>query len=224
MPDYRPIRLLSTLTIFLLYSSSLLHLLLHLGLLEAYGYSKYPSYFDPDPAFETIGEAAVAAGILLCEVGSVLAFFAAVVVFLIWMRRANKNALALGAEGMQFTSSACFWWWFVPVGNLYKPYQAIREIYRASTPLDAQNTWPSIPIPAFFDGWWAAWLLASVISQADYRAADILEPAAAGLLTAATGASLLLTAFLATQVVKATTYRQDEKARRHFAKKTEASA
>src|SRR5262245_61248809 len=54
------------------------------------------------------------------------------VLFLRWIHRANWNARALGAQGMEFSPGWSIGWYFVPFANLWKPYQAMREIWRAS--------------------------------------------------------------------------------------------
>ena len=69
---------------------------------------------------------------LLIAVVAMLVNIATIVVFLIWINRANKNSRALGAQNMQFTPGWCVGWWFIPIASLWKPYQAVREIWKTS--------------------------------------------------------------------------------------------
>src|SRR5215831_8155859 len=62
------------------------------------------------------------------------------VVVLVWIYGANHNAHALGATGMRFTSGWAVGWYFIPIFNLWKPYQAMKEIWKASA--DPRN-WQS---------------------------------------------------------------------------------
>jgi hypothetical protein len=63
-----------------------------------------------------------------------------IVLICIWPR-ANRNARALGATGMRFTPGWCVGWYFVPIMNLFRPYQAMKEIWMASVPSDATPRW-----------------------------------------------------------------------------------
>lgn len=98
----------------------------------------------------------------------VLVFIVTGVVFLRWIYRANKNARQLGAKGMQFTPGWSVGWYFVPIANLWKPYQAMKEIWNASVdPLkwDAQGRSPILGL------WWALWLLSSFLGNLSFRLA-----------------------------------------------------
>ena len=55
-----------------------------------------------------------------------------IVLFCIWIYRANYNARQLGATDMQFSPGWAVGWNFIPIANLWKPYQAMREIWQAS--------------------------------------------------------------------------------------------
>ncbi|MDE0032024.1 MAG: DUF4328 domain-containing protein [Deltaproteobacteria bacterium] len=86
-----------------------------------------------------------------------------------WIHRANSNARALGARGMAFTPGGAVGWYFVPIANLWKPYQAMREIWKASAgPLGWQRRSVSALLPCW-------WLLA------------IVGPSTAGWVTWAAG-------------------------------------
>jgi hypothetical protein len=90
------------------------------------------------------------------------------VLFLVWINRVNKNAWALGARSMEFTPGWCVGWFFVPVANLYKPYQAVREIWRASNPGFSVD-WQRAPSSSLLALWWAFWLISCVIGRIAFR-------------------------------------------------------
>ena len=83
------------------------------------------------------------------------------VVLLLWLRRGNHNARALGSKGMEFTPGWIIGWWFVPFANLVKPYQAVRELWLASV---GGRDWKMGANPGLLPFWWAAWLISSVVS------------------------------------------------------------
>jgi hypothetical protein len=88
-----------------------------------------------------------------------LAFLATIIVWCIWQHRAQSNAIQLTTGGLQFTPGWAVGWWFIPIVNLWKPFQTVRELWKASHGGDAwrsMRTWPVI-------GWWWATWMASLV-------------------------------------------------------------
>lgn len=81
----------------------------------------------------------------------------------VWLHRAASNLRGLGRYGMAFSPGACIGWFFVPVANLWKPLQAMGEIWRASDPNADQGSWASSRGTPLLAAWWSAWLLATCI-------------------------------------------------------------
>jgi len=61
-------------------------------------------------------------------------FIASIVVFLIWEYRSFNNLSALEARNLEFSPGWAIGWWFVPFANLFKPFQAMRELWAESDP------------------------------------------------------------------------------------------
>lgn len=110
------------------------------------------------------------------------------VVFLMWIYRANSNARALGAKGMEFTPGWAVGYFFVPIIFLWKPYQAVKEIYRVSAgPIEDNSNsqyalsmigagnWKMYPVPAIFKVWWTLWVVTNLLAQVYMRAAMSAE-------------------------------------------------
>jgi len=53
-------------------------------------------------------------------------------------------------------------WYFVPVANLWKPYQAMKEIWKASS--DPEN-WQDRPVSPLLPWWWLLCVVSSIIGQ-----------------------------------------------------------
>jgi len=85
---------------------------------------------------------------------------------LAWIRLANKNARALGATDMEFTPNWAIGWYFIPVANLWKPYQAMAEIWRAS---GGSKNWKSEPAPGILAIWWFVWLASNILDRLAFR-------------------------------------------------------
>ena len=84
------------------------------------------------------------------------------IAWLIWQHRGQANLVAARVSGLRFTPGWAVGWWFVPFANLVKPFQTMRELWKAGGgEEDWRNarTWPVI------GWWWAAWLTAGVLGR-----------------------------------------------------------
>lgn len=70
----------------------------------------------------------------------ILAELAAAALFIAWMNRTYRKLPELGALELKGSPGGAVGWWFVPLANLYVPYQYLREIWRAVTPGLMPNT------------------------------------------------------------------------------------
>ncbi len=102
-----------------------------------------------------------------------------------WIHRANHNARQLGAADMHFTPGWAVGWYFVPVAWFWKPYQAMREIWRASV---NPSNWRGAPASPLLRWWWGLWIVpfwgASIV---DWAADRNLDEAGAKTVEVATG-------------------------------------
>jgi len=94
------------------------------------------------------------------------------IVFLVWIHRANRNARALGAEGMRFTPGWSVGWYFVPIMSLWKPFQAMREIWQASA---QPGNWQGVQTPPLVGWWWALYLASQALAQIGYRLSENID-------------------------------------------------
>ena len=54
----------------------------------------------------------------------------------------------------------------MPIANLWKPFQALNEIWKATS---EPRSWSDQPTPDLLRWWWGFWLLANALGQAVYR-------------------------------------------------------
>lgn len=87
------------------------------------------------------------------------------VFFGMWMNRAAHNVRALGHTGFEISPAFGVGSFFIPIMNLWKPYQAMQDIWRASL-ANRNDSWLSTPTGDIVKGWWAAWLLAGFAGRA----------------------------------------------------------
>ena len=88
------------------------------------------------------------------------------IVFLRWIYFSNSNSRSLGASGMQFTPGWAIGYYFVPFLNFYKPYRAMKEIWKTSKD---PNNWQSIETPSLIKEWWVLWIINAFLGRILYR-------------------------------------------------------
>jgi len=93
-------------------------------------------------------------------------FIVAGILILKWIHRANYNARQLGATDMTFTPGWSIGWYFIPVASLWKPYQAMKEIWKASSnPQD----WKDEPVSSLLPWWWFLWIVSGTLGPVSSR-------------------------------------------------------
>ncbi len=94
-------------------------------------------------------------------------FIAAAVSLLSWQFRVSSNLSSLGAANQRFSPRWAVGWWFVPIMNVFRPYQVMAEIWRASDPSVARDTvrWKASKAAALLGWWWALWLIGTYIGR-----------------------------------------------------------
>lgn len=88
------------------------------------------------------------------------------ILILKWIFRANYNARQLGASEMVFTPGWSIGWYFIPIANLWKPYQAMKEIWKASS---NPQSWSSQSVSSLLPWWWFFWIVYNMFANAPFR-------------------------------------------------------
>ena len=65
---------------------------------------------------------------------SIPAAITSLISLLVWIYAAHANLPALRGTNLEFSDGWAVGWFFVPIANLVKPYQVVREIWRSSDP------------------------------------------------------------------------------------------
>ncbi|HWI64575.1 MAG TPA: DUF4328 domain-containing protein [Symbiobacteriaceae bacterium] len=108
-------------------------------------------------------------------------FLLTALAFLIWFPRAHKNLPVLGAVALEHSPGWAVGAFFVPIVNLYRPMQIMREIWKASdpaTPADTPYAWAEQPSSPLIGWWWGLWIARSFlgsISSSLMRSATSVE-------------------------------------------------
>jgi len=90
------------------------------------------------------------------------------VFFLMWIHRAHKNLTALGAAELKYSPGWAVGSFFIPVLNLFRPYQVVTEIWKASASRARRRggiNWTNEQTPVFLNLWWALWLISGFLDS-----------------------------------------------------------
>ena len=89
-----------------------------------------------------------------------------------WIHRANFNSHQLGAENMEFTAGWSIGYFFIPIMTLFKPYQAMKEIWQTS---HNPKEWNMVEVSKILPVWWTVWLINNFLGQIIFRTAGDAE-------------------------------------------------
>ena len=93
-----------------------------------------------------------------------------VVFWMMWVHRTYRNLPALGAAGLNYSPGWAVGYYFIPILNLFRPYQVMGETWRASDLRYGGGVeWKTLSAPALIGWWWALHLVSSVVSLASFR-------------------------------------------------------
>jgi hypothetical protein len=84
------------------------------------------------------------------------------IAFVGWLYQARVNVRALGMRRMRYGRGWCIWGFLMPAVNVFRPYQVVREIWKASDPASLDPfQWQSLQTPWLVSLWWGAFLAAA---------------------------------------------------------------
>ncbi len=136
------------------------------------GYTEYQLLSDYQNSVYIFQEKALADGVAndqkqaIISLVYIVVFIVSGILILKWIYRANYNARQLGAKEMQFTPGWSIGWYFIPITSLWKPYQAMKEIWKAS---HSPDDWRNASVSSILPWWWFFWLVNNFLSQAVFR-------------------------------------------------------
>ena len=153
----------------------------------------------PGPLEEAYGLAAIL--MLVIFIGSV-------VLVSMWIYRAHANLRDRGIE-METSPGWAVGWFFVPIMNLFKPFQAMRELWSES---HFESDSYGDPAPGTIGTWWGLWIVGNILSNVSlrmtsYGADDSITIAIA--LSIVAGAMLIACAFLLRTIIREITAAQN---------------
>lgn len=139
-------------------------------------------------------------------VSRLVLFGVTAVAFIIWLHRARINVRAFGCRRFRYPRIWAIVGFFVPILNLFRPYQVVSEVWQASDPraLETPVAWTSMPVSRYVLAWWVT-LLASVfleilaaglVTHSGFTIDDLFAARSIGMLAGITSASSAILAYL----------------------------
>jgi len=93
-----------------------------------------------------------------------VAFIVTGIAFCFWIHSSHRNLPALGARGLKYSPAWAVGGFFVPVLNLFRPYQVTKEIWKASDPNVGPGSgldWQDAPTSPLIGWWWVIFIVSS---------------------------------------------------------------
>lgn len=148
--------LISLLSVYLVFSVvSVVNDVLTLKILNDLHLGIFPDYID---AFDSYTAAF-----------NIIFFIVSIAVFIvagIWLYRAHKCLRVWGVKDLKFSDGSCVWWYAIPLMNLFKPYQAMKETWFAS---QSPSNWTLSSAPLLLKFWWFFWLVSNIANNVYLR-------------------------------------------------------
>jgi hypothetical protein len=104
-------------------------------------------------------------GVGLLGLAMIGSFLVSGYLILRWVYRTNKNAHQF-ADGLAISPGWSVGWFFIPIANLWKPYEGMRETWQAS---HGGGNWPNIDVPDELRWWWGLWIGSNILSNLSFR-------------------------------------------------------
>jgi len=86
------------------------------------------------------------------------------ILFFYWFYRAYRNLKSLGALGLTFNPKWVVGYFFIPFLCLWKPYEALKEIWKVSDPYNTSEgyMWQSAKVSPVLAFWWITFILSNM--------------------------------------------------------------
>ena len=95
----------------------------------------------------------------------VILFATMYILFLTWINKAYKNLVGFQTEGLKFSPGWAVGWFFVPVANYFKPYQVLKELWKASAPdFSPKLQWTKSGNYGLIGWYWVSVIISNVVS------------------------------------------------------------
>ncbi|KCZ98534.1 hypothetical protein HPO_09985 [Hyphomonas polymorpha PS728] len=146
-------------------------------------------------------------GVSLAQIGGLIA---SVILVSMWTYRAMKNLHIVEAVAAAMSPGWAVGWYFIPIANLWKPFEGMLQIWRESHRLAGRPE----KVAAYMGWWWATWVASNILANISLRLTGFTDPLPTydvGILVGAVGSVLsVVCGFLLLRTAKEVTQVQAE--------------
>lgn len=101
--------------------------------------------------------------IILAMLGfQLISFLLCAILFTVWTHKANKNCHSIGVQNMKFSPGLACGSYYIPIANLFMPFQATNEIWKIS---EYPQNWQDVSSSSLLTIWWAAWIAGNIAAS-----------------------------------------------------------
>ena len=107
-----------------------------------------------------------------------LVFLTTAICWLVWLHRAYSNVRLMGTGKSDYTPGWAVGYWFVPIFNLFRPYQITKELWLRSARQNTMDSVKGLAPPTILTLWWGAYLISGLLGRVLFSSmlrADELE-------------------------------------------------
>lgn len=150
----------------------------------------------------------------LVSVGFVFITIICGIMFLLWFKRAYHNLHQVNST-LKYKEKWAIWGWFIPIINLWRPYQIMKEIYIHATTQEKKNNASDeeeIITTPIIDAWWLLWIASGIFSQIINRLPkeDISQLESLYILSILAFSILIIDAVLLIKIIKKCLLKEQE--------------
>ena len=92
-----------------------------------------------------------------------------------WTYRAMKNLHIVREPGVEMSPGWAVGWYFIPIANLWKPFEGMLQIWRDSHHMAGQDE----KVANYVGWWWALWIIGNILANLSIRLGGIFGDGAA---------------------------------------------
>jgi Domain of unknown function (DUF4328) len=89
-----------------------------------------------------------------------------------WIYVTNANAHAFGTDEMSISPGWAVGWFFVPIANLFKPYEGMKETWQVSHNVGGLLEEAESPLVRW---WWGLWIVTGIVGSVSLRLGGLSE-------------------------------------------------
>ncbi len=114
--------------------------------------------------------------------GYLVVYMASVVLIAMWIHRAHANLRDAGYANLEFSPGWAVGWFFIPIMNLFKPFQAMKELWATSFGEENQFASEASSDVAI---WWGTFIVGNILANVSFRLQNLSDYQGSGMVVAA---------------------------------------